>query len=250
MKERKERKGRRRKERKDSKERKKRKERKEQQARRQEGKKGRKIKEEKEEKKEREERKERNSAVVLLRKGAVRKPQAVPAVTSTGLRRSLCLSTGHFRREAAHRSFGNDLDTNPAPGSRPCPNLSRTQSRAEHRDPLYPQPAVPAAQSFPQGCTSRSVLGCDASLAPVPSSLQPQPQLQLSSLVIPPSVLPSCRGIQLGADGSPENHVAFAFSILFPSLEQKEIRSVKSNSSWALSLENGLCKTPDIKSLL
>lgn len=146
-KKRKKRKGRRRKnskerKRKDSKERKKRKERKERQARRQEGKKGRKIKEEREEKKEREERKKRNFAMAQLSTGTVRKPlrpQPVPAVTSTGLRRSLWLPTGDLQREPGRGCFGSDLDTNPTPGSpeprgsRPCPNLGCKPSTAEHR---------------------------------------------------------------------------------------------------------------------
>lgn len=131
-KKRKKRKGRRRKnskerKRKDSKERKKRKERKERQARRQEGKKGRKIKEEREEKKEREERKKRNFVMAQLSTGTVRKPlrpQPVPAVTSTGLRRSLWLPTGDLQREPGRRCFGSDLDTNPTPGS-PEPRGSR-----------------------------------------------------------------------------------------------------------------------------
>lgn len=122
-----------------------------------------------------------------------------------------------------------------APAQTSAANRARLSTELGARILLPPQPFTAAAQRLLQGRVSQRILGCDASLAPAPSSRHRQPQLQLCNLTIPLQPCPAAGASNPGADGSPEkSHGIWLFqAILFPNLEQKEIQSVKSNSSWA-----------------
>lgn len=104
----------------------------------------------------------------------------MPAVTGTGLRRSLWPCTGHFPRDPARSAPGMARAQPPSPGSRP---------RAG--------PGSHPRSASAQGCPSRASSAPPGSCSPFPSTAA---SARLSRPVIAPSLLPAAGH---GADGSP-----------------------------------------------
>lgn len=184
-------------------------------------------------KKEREQRKGRDFARAELGRGAVRKAleHRQGLQWPAGLR-SLCLSRGHFPRELP---TGNDLDTNPTP------KLSCTQSSAGTLSP----PSLPFLLPFPRDASPRAFQ--DVMPPPAPSAFNNS----LSSSQPHHSTCPAAGAPNTEQMAAQKSLLEFASSNHPVSqFRAEEIGSVKSNSSWAVSLENGLCREPDINSLL